>query len=116
MNLLFILPITTAAFSTTRPLSRVFGAAVARTGFESSSLLKNHREYQHQLHTPLVHHQLYMASSVSSDSGGNGDGNMTKILGVCGGIGSGKSTACQLMVDTLGCVARIGTSVQLYYL
>lgn len=30
-----------------------------------------------------------------------------KILGICGGIGSGKSTACQLMVDNLGCVARI---------
>ena len=33
--------------------------------------------------------------------------NKMKILGVCGGIGSGKSTACQLMVDKLGCVARI---------
>jgi dephospho-CoA kinase len=31
----------------------------------------------------------------------------TKILGVCGGIGSGKSTACKLMVDSLGCVASI---------
>ena len=31
-----------------------------------------------------------------------------KILGVCGGIGSGKSTACKLMVDVLGCVDRIG--------
>eukprot|EP00956_Cyclotella_meneghiniana_P002777 scaffold3275_cov70-Cyclotella_meneghiniana.AAC.4 len=30
-----------------------------------------------------------------------------KILGVCGGIGSGKSTACKLMVDVLGCVDRI---------
>lgn len=33
--------------------------------------------------------------------------NKMKILGICGGIGSGKSTACQLMVDKLGCVARI---------
>ena len=33
--------------------------------------------------------------------------NKMKILGVCGGIGSGKSTACELMVDKLGCVARI---------
>lgn len=33
--------------------------------------------------------------------------NKMKILGICGGIGSGKSTACQLMVDNLGCVARI---------
>ena len=30
-----------------------------------------------------------------------------KILGICGGIGSGKSTECQLMVDKLGCVATI---------
>ncbi|KAL7552204.1 hypothetical protein ACHAWF_015416 [Thalassiosira exigua] len=30
-----------------------------------------------------------------------------RILGVCGGIGSGKSTACKLLVDSLGCVARI---------
>ena len=34
--------------------------------------------------------------------------NKMKVLGICGGIGSGKSTACQLMVDSLGCVARIG--------
>ena len=34
-----------------------------------------------------------------------------KILGICGGIGSGKSTACQLLVDSLGCVARIGKCV-----
>ncbi|KAL7427445.1 hypothetical protein ACHAXM_000858 [Skeletonema potamos] len=33
--------------------------------------------------------------------------NKMKVLGICGGIGSGKSTACQLMVDKLGCVARI---------
>lgn len=30
-----------------------------------------------------------------------------KILGICGGIGSGKSTACRLMVDSLGCAARV---------
>lgn len=35
------------------------------------------------------------------------DSGKTKILGICGGIGSGKSTACQLMVDSLGCVDRI---------
>ncbi|KAL3809344.1 hypothetical protein ACHAXA_009052 [Cyclostephanos tholiformis] len=38
-----------------------------------------------------------------TDSGGGG----MKILGICGGIGSGKSTACRLMVDSLGCAARI---------
>ena len=31
-----------------------------------------------------------------------------KILGVGGGIGSGKSTACQWLVSELGCVAHIG--------
>jgi len=30
-----------------------------------------------------------------------------KILGICGGIGSGKSTACNLMVESLGCMALI---------
>ena len=40
----------------------------------------------------------------AADMGGD---NM-KILGVCGGIGSGKSTACKLMVDKLGCIDRIG--------
>jgi len=35
-------------------------------------------------------------------------GDDIKILGICGGIGSGKSTACKLMVDALGCIDRIG--------
>lgn len=30
-----------------------------------------------------------------------------KVLGVCGGIGSGKSQACQLLVSDLGCVSHI---------
>lgn len=30
-----------------------------------------------------------------------------KILGICGGIGSGKSTGCKLMVESLGCMALI---------
>jgi RecA/RadA recombinase len=33
-----------------------------------------------------------------------------KILGVCGGIGSGKSTACKLLVSELNCAAHIGKS------
>ncbi len=40
-------------------------------------------------------------------AGGEEDVGM-RILGICGGIGSGKSTACRLMVDSLGCAARIG--------
>lgn len=35
-----------------------------------------------------------------------------KILGVCGGIGSGKSTACKLLVSELHCAAHIGTYVR----
>ena len=30
-----------------------------------------------------------------------------KVLGVCGGIGSGKSTACKLLVDSCNCLAHI---------
>jgi dephospho-CoA kinase len=33
--------------------------------------------------------------------------NNIRILGICGGIGSGKSTACKLMVGSLGCLALI---------
>ena len=31
-----------------------------------------------------------------------------KVLGVCGGIGSGKSSACKLLVSELGCLAHLG--------
>ena len=47
-------------------------------------------------------------TTIHASENSGGDTNNMKILGVCGGIGSGKSTACQLMVDSLGCVARIG--------
>lgn len=30
-----------------------------------------------------------------------------RVLGVCGGIGSGKSSACKLLVSSLGCVAHL---------
>jgi len=43
-----------------------------------------------------------------------------KILGVCGGIGSGKSTACVLLVDELNCLAHLGrypfAYVRTYYI
>lgn len=32
---------------------------------------------------------------------------VVRILGVCGGIGCGKSTACQMLVDPLGCIGLI---------
>ena len=31
-----------------------------------------------------------------------------KVLGVCGGIGSGKSSACKLLVSELGCLEHLG--------
>ena len=36
-----------------------------------------------------------------------GTKEMMRILGVCGGIGSGKSLASSILVDDLGCVAGI---------
>ena len=51
-----------------------------------------------------------MSNQCGNNDDGNNDAQKTKmiILGICGGIGSGKSTACQLMVESLGCAARIG--------
>jgi len=34
--------------------------------------------------------------------------NLVKVLGIGGGIGSGKSSACKLLVSDLGCIAHIG--------
>jgi pantothenate kinase len=36
-----------------------------------------------------------------------------KVLGVAGGIGSGKSTACKIL-EELGCLAHIGESLGWY--
>jgi dephospho-CoA kinase len=44
--------------------------------------------------------------SATSDS--NESSSPIKVLGVCGGIGSGKSQACKLLVSDLGCVSHIG--------
>jgi dephospho-CoA kinase len=47
-------------------------------------------------------------SSLSSMSSSTDDGQTTfKVLGVCGGIGSGKSTACKLLVDSCHCLSHI---------
>lgn len=42
-----------------------------------------------------------------SNSRSSNNKSQMKILGICGGIGSGKSTACQLMVTKLGCAGLI---------
>lgn len=90
--LLLILPLTTVAFST-RPLSL------------SPSTKKQHRQSnsRHQLRELCNN----LSEEVSSWEETRRRSEM-KILGICGGIGSGKSTACELMVDALGCAARIG--------
>ena len=37
--------------------------------------------------------------------------NPFRVLGVCGGIGSGKSQACKLLVSELGCLDHLGAFV-----
>lgn len=70
----------------------------------------------HHLHNQNKHHHrlplLFAADAVedidnTSTQTDNSNNKKMKILGICGGIGSGKSSACELMVDKLGCVARI---------
>jgi hypothetical protein len=43
--------------------------------------------------------------SMSSESN---EKSSFKVLGVCGGIGSGKSSASKLLVSDLGCLAHLG--------
>lgn len=38
-----------------------------------------------------------------------------RILGVCGGIGSGKSTVCQVLVSEFGCLGHIGKKYENYF-
>lgn len=48
---------------------------------------------------------------MTSQSNHNNDNDIhsnVKLLGVCGGIGSGKSAACRLLVSDLNCLAHIG--------
>ena len=58
--------------------------------------------------TPIVSSKLSLA--VTNMSGGsNGESSSVRVLGVCGGIGSGKSMACKLLVSDLGCLSHLGT-------
>ena len=56
------------------------------------------------------------ASTVLNMSGGH-DSKLQRIriLGVCGGIGSGKSMACNLLVSDLGCISHIGRYIYTVY-
>uniref|UniRef100_A0A7S4JP07 Dephospho-CoA kinase n=1 Tax=Odontella aurita TaxID=265563 RepID=A0A7S4JP07_9STRA len=58
----------------------------------------------------------FSADADDSDSHRDGDQDVfrrsraageLRILGVCGGIGSGKSLACQILVSNLGCAAHV---------
>ena len=111
---LFFLPLSAAAFSPpiSRPsiiIYRSFGLIPSSTFWKDThtkSLQQRHINKPSPPSHQCRREQITTIHASSDNSGG--DTNNMKILGVCGGIGSGKSTACQLMVDSLGCVARIG--------
>jgi putative protein kinase ArgK-like GTPase of G3E family len=49
------------------------------------------------------------SSLAETDMSEAGDASRrVKLLGVCGGIGSGKSHVCKTLVSEFGCLARIG--------
>lgn len=50
-----------------------------------------------------IHTTSFAMATESSEK----DDRRVKVLGVCGGIGSGKSTACKLLVSDLGCIAHL---------
>ena len=50
------------------------------------------------------HTTLYM----SGEPGIPKEAARIRVLGICGGIGSGKSTVCQTLVSELGCLGCIG--------
>jgi hypothetical protein len=61
-----------------------------------------------QRHAMPISNFDHKATNNSSTSNNNNcNYSQMKILGICGGIGSGKSTASQLMVTKLGCVDLI---------
>ena len=114
---LFLLPLSTTAFSPTRSsiIYRSFGLIPSST-FRKDTHTKSLQHYRHIKPSPPTHQcqQRQITTIHASSENSRSDTNNMKILGVCGGIGSGKSTACQLMVDSLGCVARIGEYTFLY--
>jgi hypothetical protein len=61
---------------------------------------------QHAMPKSNSDHKAINDSS-ASENNNNCNYSQMKILGICGGIGSGKSTASQLMVTKLGCADLI---------
>ena len=106
---LFLLPLSPTAFSFTRPsIYRTFGSIPSST-FRKDTHTKSLQNNKYiKLSLPSHQCQQRQITTIHASANSGSDINNMKILGVCGGIGSGKSTACQLMVDSLGCVARIG--------
>ena len=102
--LLFAQPLSTAAFSP-RLLAALSRPASVRNSRFDASRIPRRPHLQHCHHHHISRRPFVLRASTSEDLGAEGS---MKILGVCGGIGSGKSTACELMVDRLGCAGRIG--------
>jgi len=115
---LFLLPLSTSAFSPTRLsiIYRSFGAISSSIFWKDTNIisLQQSRYFKPSLTSHQCRRQRQITTIHASSENSGGDTNKMKILGVCGGIGSGKSTACQLMVDSLGCVALIGEYTFLY--
>jgi dephospho-CoA kinase len=44
---------------------------------------------------------------MNDDGGTSSSASRPRILGICGGIGSGKSSVCTLLVEKLGCVSHL---------
>ena len=59
-------------------------------------------------HPRALRFPLTMSSSSSKN-----EASQFKVLGVCGGIGSGKSSACKLLVSALGCLDHLGEFIVL---
>jgi len=49
----------------------------------------------------------YCSTNQDFDDSSRNNNHKMRVLGVCGGIGSGKSEACRIMVSKLGCAAHI---------
>jgi len=65
--------------------------------FQAGGIIQK-KTLQFKIPTPFA---LAMTKAEESDT------HTVKVLGVCGGIGSGKSQACKLLVSELGCMAHI---------
>lgn len=68
---------------------------------------------------PRTRHRLYTKSSddkytaIEMPSQTEEKDPTIRVLGICGGIGSGKSMACKLLVSDLGCLSHIGKGLVL---